>query len=364
VHDKCRFPLDFDFGFQREFKVSRGAQFITKGEGMPGSPEWAAWDLRNGRKVASIHPDGHGIVSADGSTFVVVQGPAILDAPPIRLTVQRNGKQKTFEIPPNLRSNGLEVLVSPNGRWIALRLAEILAVWSATDGKIAKENRLDHHHPAIMLQVSDKGDPLLVDDKNGAAFINGRWRVLRTVEHGLIVPLTSNFQAQCGAIFCDRVLAGLGVVERQPRDDRARDAARTDLSPDGRFMIVRTRNNADGVSHDVIDITDGRVVLHGKTGSFTPDGRSLIVRENDENGDVSFVKYDLPAAERIWTAIPNRAEDGFYMIFADGRVRTSKTPSIKTPSIDFALVRGFEVRPFDGPAAKQFIAPPGADNAP
>lgn len=325
---------------------------------MPGTPEWAAWDLRNGKKVASIHPHGHGIVSADGSTFVVLHNPKGYDSQSNRITVQHYGKRKTFKIPRSLQSDGLLVRVSSNGRWIALRLAETIAVCSANDGKVVKEYHVDHDHPAIMLQVTDKGYPLLVDDENGAAFVDGRWRAVRTAEHGLIVPLTPNFHAQCGAIFCDRVVAGLGVVERQPRDDRARDVARANLSPDGRFMIVRTLDKGDNVSHDVIDIADGHIVLHGQTGNFASDGRSLVVREFDQNGDTSFVKYDLPTGKRIWTVIPNRAEDGFYMIFPDGRVRYSKARSL-----DVALVRGFEVKPFYGAAVKQFVAPPDADKS-
>jgi hypothetical protein len=271
------------------------------------------------------------------------------------MTVQRYGKRKTFKLPRNLQSEGLSAVVSSNGRWIALHLAETVAVWSATDGKVAKEYQVG---PAIMLQVSDKGDPLLVDDKDGAAFVNGRWRAVRKAEHGLIVPLTPNFHAQCGAIFCDRVVAELGVVERQPRDDRARNAARGDLSPDGRFMIVRTLDKADNVGHDVIDIADGHIVLHDQTGNFASDGRSFVVKHNNENDDASFVKYDLPTGKRIWTVIPNRAEDGFYMIFPDGRVRFSMGRSV-----DLVLVRGFEVRYLDAAAVKQFFAPPDADEA-
>jgi WD40 repeat protein len=354
--DRCRFPPDFDVGLEQNFNISPGAQLITKGEGMPGTPEWAAWDLRNGQKVASIHPDGYGVVSSDGSTFVVLHSRETLGAPPNRLTIQRSGKQETFKIPRSLQSDGLLVVVSSNGRWIALQLAETVVVWSATDGRVVKEYQIGR--PAIMLRVSDQGDPLLVDDKSGAAFANGKWRAVRTVEHGLIAPLTPNFHAQCGAIFCDRVVAELGVVERQSRDDRARNAARLDLSPDGRFMIVRTVDKADNVSHDVIDIADGHVVLHDQTGNFASDGRSLVVRENDENGDAGFVKYDLPTGKRIWTATPNRAEDGFYMIFPDGRVRFSAGRSV-----DLMLVRGFEVRYFDATAVKQFVVPPDADEA-
>jgi hypothetical protein len=250
--------------------------------------------------------------------------------------------------------------VSPNGRWIALRLGETIAVWSAKDGKVVKEYRLGRDHPAIMLQVTDKGYPLLADDKNGAAFVRGRWRTVRTAEHGLIVPLTPDFHAQCGAIFCDRVVADLGVVERQPRNDLARNAARVDLSPDGRFMMVRNADKGEHAGHDVIDIAGGHIALHLKslawndlTRSFAWNGRMIVVREIGPNGNNSFVKYDLATGTHIWTATPNRAEDGFYTMFPDGRVRYSKAGSR-----DVALVRGFEVRPLYGAAVKQFVSPP------
>ncbi len=364
LQHRCRFPPNFDFGIQPEFDISPNGQLLIKGPGMPSSPEWTAWDLRNGKKVASIRPGGDGTVSTDGSTFVVLHSEEEgYDAPANRLTVQRHGTRKTFKIPKSLQSNGLLVHVSQNGRWIALRLGETIAVWSANDGKVVKEYRLGRDHPAIMLQAADKGYPLLVDDKNGAAFVRGRWRTVRTTPHGLIVPLTPDFRAQCGAIFCDRVVADLGVVERQPRNDRARNVARVDLSPDGRFMMVRTLDEEDNVGHDVIDIADGHVVLHLKqdlsgtlTRSFAWNGRSLVVRDIGPNGNNSFVKYDLATGKRVWTATPYRAEDGFYTMFPDGRVRYSKGGSL-----DVVLVRGFEVKHFYGAAAKQFVASPDAN---
>ena len=355
LDDRCD---DFDSGFDWEFSISLDARFAMSGGGMPGSPEWIAWDLASGKKIAAIHPDGLGAVSSDGSTFAVVHDLQRDDSRSKQMmTVRRRGRQRTFALPPSMQADHWRpIVLSSNGQWIALQLAETVVVWSATDGRVVKEYQIGR--PAIMLRVSDQGDPLLVDDKNGAAFANGKWRAVRTVEHGLIAPLTPNFHAQCGAIFCDRVVAELGVVERQSRDDRARNAARLDLSPDGRFMIVRTVDKADNVSHDVIDIADGHVVLHDQTGNFASDGRSLVVRENDENGDAGFVKYDLPTGKRIWTATPNRAEDGFYMIFPDGRVRFSAGRSV-----DLVLVRGFEVRYFDATAVKQFVVPPDADEA-
>ena len=354
--NKCSGPPGFDSGFEQDFSISPGGELMLRSGAMPGGPEWAAWDLRNGRKVASIHPDGSGTVSSDGSTIVVLHDLDGFGSPPSRITVQRHGRRKVFNISRSLQSDGLQVGVSSNGRWIALHLAETIVVWSAKDGKVAKKYQVSPDHPAIVLQITDKGDVVLVDERDGAVFVNGRWRPVRTVEHGLIVPLTPNFHAQCGAMFCDRVVAALGVVERRPRDARARDVARADLSPDGRYMIVRARDKDDHLIHDVIDVADGRILLAGKTGNFVSDGGSLIVRESDEDR-VNFVKYDLPTGKLIWTAAPNRAGDGFYMTFPSGRVRFSSG----TRYGDLALVRGFEVRHFGVEETKQFVAPPGAE---
>ncbi|WBL75431.1 hypothetical protein I3J27_20510 [Bradyrhizobium xenonodulans] len=353
--NKCSVPPSFDGGSEQEFSISPAGGLMLRGGGLPGSPEWAAWDLRNGKKVASIHPDGEGVVSSDGSTIVVLHNPKGFDSHSSRITVQRYGRRKTFNIPRSLQSDGLQVGISPNGRWIALHLAETIVVWSARDGKVAKKYQVSRDHPAIVLQITDRGDVLLVDERDGAVFVNGRWRAVRTVEHGLIVPLTPNFHAQCGVMFCDRVMADLGVVERQPRDARARDVARADLSPDGRYMIVRARDKEDSLTHDVIDIADGHVVLPGKTGNFVSNGRSLIVREIDADR-VNFIKYDLPTGKPVWTVTPNRAQDGFYMTFPDGRVRFSAGAHYG----DLVLVRGFEVRHFGIEETKQFVAPPDA----
>lgn len=350
--NKCSVPPSFDGGFEQEFSISPAGGLMLRGGGMPGSPEWAAWDLRNGRKIASIHPDGQGVVSSDGSTIVVLHNPKGFDSHSSRITVQRHGRRKTFNIPRSLQSDGLQVGISSNGRWIALHLPETIVVWSASDGTVAKKYQVSHDRPAIVLQITNKGDVVLVDERDGAVFVNGRWRAVRTVEYGLIVPLTPNFHAQCGAMFCDRVIAELGVVERRPRDARARDVARADLSPDGRYMIVRARDKEENLTHNVIDIADGHVVLPGKTGNFASDGRFLFVRENDADR-VSFVKYDLSTGKQIWAATPNRAEDGFYMIFHDGRVRFSRG----TYNADLVLVRGFEVRHFGAEETKQFVAP-------
>lgn len=353
--NKCSVPPSFDGGFEQEFSISPAGDLMLRGGGMPGTPEWAAWDLRNGRKIASIYPGGEGVVSSDGSTIVVLHNPKGFDSPSTRITVQRYGRRKTFNIPRSLQSDGLQVGLSSNGRWIGLHLAETIVVWSANDGKVVKKYQVSPDHLAIVLQITGKGDAILVDERDGTVFVNGKWLAVRTVEYGLIVPLTPNFHAQCGAMFCDRVVAELGVVERQPRDARARDVARSDLSPDGRFMIVRTRDKDGTLTHDVVDIANGHIILHGKTGNFVSNGQSLIVKEIDPD-HISFVKYDLPSGKPIWTATPNRAEDGFYVIFPDGRVRFSAGAHHG----DLVLVRGFEVRHFGFEETKQFVAPSDA----
>jgi WD40 repeat protein len=349
--DHCSFPPGFDFGVDQGFTISPDAHFITKGGGMPGSPEWTAWDLRDGQKIASIHPDGLGIVSQDGSTFAVLHD---LQRDGSRskqmMTVRRGGRQKTFEIPRSMQSDDRRsAVLSSNGRWIASQVGDTVAVWSSRDGKARREYHFGKDWVSDILRVSDSGDPLLVIDKDGTAFVNGRWRAVRSEPNGLIVPLTPNFRAQCGVMFCDRVIAELGVVERKPIDDRAGQAARSDLSPDGRFMTVSLR---DTESTDVVDVADGHVVRHidGEKLKFTPDGRFIVVPDVASG---SFVKYELATGNRVWTAIPNWHQDGFYMIQADGRVRYSSTGDA-----DFALVRGFEIHPFDAAAAKQFVAPP------
>jgi hypothetical protein len=69
--------------------------------------------------------------------------------------------------------------------------------------------------------------------------------------------------------------------------------------------------------------------------------------------DVSgFVKYEIATATRVWTTFPNPIQGGFTMLLPDGRLRTSSRRSA-----DVLLVRGFETRPFDAAAARQFFAP-------
>jgi hypothetical protein len=167
------------------------------------------------------------------------------------------------------------------------------------------------------------------------------------------VPLTPNFHPQCGVIFCDRVVAELGVVERKRVDHDAGEPLRKDLSPDGRYVITQLGYAENGFNKgvDISDVTDRHVVLHIDEDriQFTPDGRFMVVRDFAGN----FVKYDFATGKRVWKTIPNWNQDGFHMFLADGRVRYSPGKYR-----DFRLVRGFEIRPFDAAAARSFVAPP------
>lgn len=353
---KCSVPPGVNYADQ-QFAISADARLITRGGGMPGSPEAVAWDLRNGEKVAAIRPDGIQINSPDGRTSAVLHDLQRDGARSTqRMTVIRDGRQTSFEIPASVQSDHWRpVVLSSNGRWIAAQEEDTVAVWSSSNGKVLHEYHIGKGRISEILRVSDLGDPLLVNDNDGAAFVNGTWQPARSDDNGLIVPLTPNFQAQCGVIFCDRVVAELGVVERKPVDARAREADRRRLSPDGRFMIVGLGYTDRSVSRgsDIVDIASGKVILHideEDQPKFASDGRSIVVSDFSFG---SFNKYDLATGQRVWTAIPNRNQDGFYVIMADGRVRYSAR---QHP--DFVLVRGFEIRQFDAEAAKQFVAPP------
>jgi WD40 repeat protein len=341
-------------GSDRMFEISTDARFFISTNAMPGGDEWAAWDLRNGKKVASIRPDGGGMVSIDGSTFAVVHDPQTEGSRSKQLmTAIRNGRQWTFEIPPIMQSGEYRSLtLSANGKWMASKIGAIVAVWNTDGGREIREYDAGNSVGDI-LRVSDSGDPLLVNENEGTAFVNGKWQSVRTEPDSLIVPLTPSFHPQCGATFCDRVVAEFGVVERKRINHSTREPGMENLSPDGRYVITRLGNNAKGDSRgtDISNVTNGHVVLHidDDRGEFTPDGRFLVVQHFAGDSD----KYELATGQRVWTTVPNWHQDGFQMFLADGRVRYS--PSKYR---EFQLVRGFEVRPFDARAAKMFVAPP------
>ncbi|MBB4391999.1 hypothetical protein [Bradyrhizobium sp. ERR14] len=354
--NKCSVPLDFDGGYEQNFSIAPGGELILRGGGIPGSPEWAAWDLRNGRKVASIRPDGYGTVSDDDRTIAVLHDIS-RDGSSLRqsMTVRRGGKQATFEIPRSMRSeNWRPIVLSPNGHWIASKVGGTVAVWSSDNGKTLREHHVGDGRISDILRLSDAGDPLLINDDEGTVFVKGTWRPARSEKSGLIVPLTSNFHAQCGVIFCDRIIAELGVVERKSLKGPLPENLRRDLSADGRFKIVRLDYTASGVSRgtDIVDVADGHIVMHVDKDDirFLSDSLHIVARDADFGG---FVEYEIATGKQLWMAIPNWRQDGFHMILADGRVRY--TPP---RTADLRLVRGFETRPFDATAAKQFVAPP------
>jgi WD40 repeat protein len=352
LDDRCADPT---VDFESEFSISPDARFIVRSGGVPGSPEWIAWDLASGEKAASGHPDGLLAVSPDGSTFAIVHD---LERDGSRskqlMTVSRSGRQTTFELPPSMQADHWRpVVLSSNGQWIASQVGETVAAWSARDGKLLREYKTGEN--GLILRVSDKGDPLLINDVKGTVFVNGKWQVARSDARELIVPLTPNYHAQCGPLFCDRVIAELGVVARRPVADRVAKARRDLLSPDGRFVVIYPDHDEGGLKGtDVIDVRDGHVVLHVPEHRlrFTPDSRFMVATDVTLAGN-GFVKYDIATGKRVWTTIPSFYGDSFYMILGDGHVRLSRDRHV-----ELYLVHEFEVRSLDQAVAKQFLASP------
>jgi hypothetical protein len=100
VDDRC---ADLAADLEPEFSIYPDARLTMRGGGMPGSPEWAAWDLASGEKNAAIHPDGLGPVSSDGSTFAVVHDLERDDSRSKQpMAVRRRGRQRTFALPPSM----------------------------------------------------------------------------------------------------------------------------------------------------------------------------------------------------------------------------------------------------------------------
>jgi WD40 repeat protein len=338
-----------------DFAVSPDARFLIRSNGYPVRDEWIAWDLRSGKKAASIQTeDGQGAISLDGSTFAVLNGMQNGRMQPKRLmTVLRNGRRRSFEIPLSTEANSLGLpVLSANGKWVASKNGDDVAVWNTDGGRNIRKYRVGNIGDDT-LWVSNSGDPLLLDQREGTAFAKGKWQSARTDPGSIIVQLTPNFRPQCGVLFCDRIVPELGVVERKRVDHRNSELIGNNLSADGRYAIARLHYTEKGIKKgtDILDVSDGRVVLHIDDDNvrFTPDSRFIVVRDFAN----SFVKYDLATGKRVWTTIPNWDQDGFQMFLADGRVRYS--PSKYR---NFRLVRGFEIRPFDAAAAKAFVALP------
>src|SRR5258708_9123916 len=129
---------------------------------MPGSHERTAWDLSDVKKIASIHPDGLGIVSQDGSTFAVLHD---LQRDGSRskqmMTVRRGGRQKTFEIPRSMQSDDRRsAVLSSNGRWIASQGGDTVAVWSSRDAKARRGKHFGPGRVTQILPVSHSATPL------------------------------------------------------------------------------------------------------------------------------------------------------------------------------------------------------------
>ena len=110
------------------------------------APDWTAWDLRDGQKVVSIHPDG----CRDYFSRTAVRSPSctVCTRDDVRsrqpMTVSRGGRRKTFEIPRSMQSeNWRQVVSSSNGRWIASKVGKRPSPSGPpTDGKTLQEYRI------------------------------------------------------------------------------------------------------------------------------------------------------------------------------------------------------------------------------
>jgi hypothetical protein len=128
LDDRC---ADLSADLDSEFSISPDARFIIRSGGMPGSPEWIAWALATGEKIASGHPDGLVAVSPDGGTFAVVHD-LERDRSKQLMTVTRGGRHTTFELPSSMQADHWRpVVISSNGQWIASQVGETVAVWSS-----------------------------------------------------------------------------------------------------------------------------------------------------------------------------------------------------------------------------------------
>jgi hypothetical protein len=331
-------------------QISQDSRFYSVGAA-PNGPI-TVWDLRKARRTAYfenvfVAP----IISADGSTFAVIDAGSSGST----MLVLRHGKRRRLDArvdadPTGPVDSGVYAL-SPNGRYFAATIAgarpgakKSVGVWDTDSAQ-----RIGTIEPGgdtagswKIAGLSDTGSVLLLRDRS--VFKAGAWTEVSKAENSLIVPLTPAFRPICGAIFCDRVINDLGVVERVPA--AGVELHRGPQSPDGRWIA----RDDGSFSFDIIDVETGRVRLHGQTfPQISADSRGFITK----NGvfPSSFTLRDIATGKRIWS-LQGTPDLGFVMMFSDGRVRVS-------PGAEkyVKLVRGFEVRPFDEAAKPTFLRP-------
>jgi WD40 repeat protein len=114
------------------------------------------------------------------------------------------------------------------------------------------------------------------------------------------------------------------------------------MSPDGKFRIVHQRQ--------LIDVATGRILVEAPYLNLSSDSRYVWAAS-----DVSSITvWDVASGKKLWTATGNdvNGEDFLFIQFPDGRVRLSRSAEKLVK-----LVRGFQVRPFDGAARRAFVRP-------
>lgn len=345
-------------------EISQDARFYTVGAA-PNGPI-TVWDLGRAQRAAYFEEDVFvaPIISADGSTFAVLK-----DATGGRFVlVLRHGKLRRLDARVDADPTGPKVhgvyALSPNGRYFAATIVgtspgerKSVGIWDTDSARqINRIEPADERGPSWKIAgVSDAGSVLLLSDSS--VFKSGKWHQLPKAERSLIVPLTPTFQPVCGVIFCDRVMTDFGVVERVlPKDaeidrEQIRIGAflgRTaDQSADGRLIRTVGRDGVFHPSFAVVEVATGRTLLRETSFiDFTADSRHVL--SGSPFGGSPFTLQDISTGKRIWSlhGTPNL---GFVMIFSNGRVRAS-------PGAEqyVKLVRGFEVKPFDDAARRQF----------
>jgi hypothetical protein len=110
-------------------------------------------------------------------------------------------------------------------------------------------------------------------------------------------------------------------------------------SPDGKYQIVNR--------HDLIEVASGRKLVSFEHPLHFTDGARYV-------WSGSLTVWEAASGQRLWTADANEiySKDFIVMQFPDGRVRLSEGAESK-----LRLVRGFEVRPFNDAAKRQFVHP-------